>query len=228
MKRNLVLGVFAKWPEPGQVKTRLAEVLGPDKAAKAAQAFLLDTLERVTHLKNVATRHVIAYAPDEAQAHFTALVKGSFELRPQGDGDLGRRLSEFLHAEVADGADGIVVLGTDSPNLPIEYIDKAFTELHRADLVLGPATDGGLYLLACGKPVPPVFEGVSWGKSRVLDEVVARLPMGGWRLKLLPPWYDIDTPEDWNMLRGHVTAMRRAGIDPRIAHTEEVLLEIGP
>jgi glycosyltransferase A (GT-A) superfamily protein (DUF2064 family) len=72
--------------------------------------------------------------------------------------------------------------------------------------------------------VPPVFDGVAWGTSRALADTVARLA-GPWRLALLPPWYDVDTPDDWAMLCGHLAALRRAGTDPGAPHTEALALE---
>jgi rSAM/selenodomain-associated transferase 1 len=217
-----VLGVFAKWPRPGAVKTRLGG--GPDWGARVACAFLRDALAR---LGAVADRRVLAFAPPEAHADFAALLAGgpgeSFTLTPQTDGDLGRRLSALVGGELAAGATAVVVVGTDSPTLPVEYVEGAFARLAAADVVLGPATDGGYYLLGCGPRLPPIFDGVAWGGAVVLAETVARLPEAGWRLALLPPWYDVDTPADWAVLRGHLAAQRRAGLDPGVPHTEALL-----
>ena len=66
-------------------------------------------------------------------------------------------------------------------------------------MVLGPALDGGYYLIGCGRRLPPVFEGVRWSTNHVLADTVARLADPSWRLALLPPWYDVDTPEDWEL-----------------------------
>ena len=116
----------------------------------------------------------------------------------------------------------MVLVGTDSPTLPLVLIEQAFKDLERADVVLGPATDGGYYLVGCRR-LPPIFEGVAWSSSRTLADTVARLCDPGWRLALLPPWYDVDTADDWQMLRGHVAAMRRAGIDPGMPRTAALL-----
>lgn len=210
------LGVFAKWPEAGAAKTRL--MASPEAGAAAARAFLLDALAR---LAAVPARRVVAFAPAERRADFHALVGADYSLMPQAPGDLGARLEAFLAAELAGGAARVVVVGADSPTLPVALVRQAFAELAQADLVLGPATDGGYYLLGCRR-LPPVFTGVEWGSARVLGQTVARLP-AGWRLALLPPWYDVDTPADWAMLAGHVAAMRRAGLDPQVPHTERLL-----
>jgi rSAM/selenodomain-associated transferase 1 len=214
--RRPVLCIFAKAPRPGAVKTRLAAALGLDSAAAVARAFLLDTIERWAALK---LRRVVAFAPADAEADFGELARGRFALVPQGDGDLGRRLETFLTRELSDGADAVVVLGADSPSLPPAYVEQAFAELGRADVVLGPAADGGYYLLGCGRRVPPIFDGIAWGTSGVLAQTVARLAEPSWRLALLPPWYDVDTLADWWALQGHVAALRRAGSDPDVPHT---------
>src|SRR5262249_30301094 len=141
-----VLGVFAKWPQPGEVKTRLTP--DSDRGAAVARAFLLDTLAR---LSGVAARRIVAFAPATAEAQFAGLVPSSLGLTPQPDGDLGQRLVGFLTQQLEAGAETIVVVGADSPTLPVEYVERAFAELERANVVLGPATDGGYYLLGCGR-----------------------------------------------------------------------------
>jgi rSAM/selenodomain-associated transferase 1 len=211
-----VLGLFAKWPAAGAVKTRLAAG-DPAWGTRVAYAFLLDTIERLT---TVAARRVLAFAPRDREADFAALVAGRFALVRQEDGDLGRRLAAFVEQQLAAGARAVVLVGTDSPTLPVTYVEQAFAELERADVVLGPASDGGYYLVGCGPSRPPLFEGIAWSTGRVLADTVAALADPRWRLAVLPPWYDVDTPDDWAMLCGHLAALRRAGIDPGVPHTE--------
>jgi uncharacterized protein len=218
------LCLFAKWPRPGAVKTRLA-AFDPEFAAAVARAFLLDSIERFSALD---VRRVLAFAPPEAMPHFADLTQGRFALTPQGDGDLGRRMQTILHHELRDGADTVVFLGADSPTLPLAYVEQAFAALECADVVLGPALDGGYYLLGCGRRVPPIFDDMPWSSNRVLSETVARLHDPSWRLSVLPPWYDVDTPDDWALLRGHLAALRRAGVDPLAPHTEAVLEHQSP
>jgi uncharacterized protein len=218
-----VLGVFAKWPRPGFVKTRLAAVLGAEKAARVAAAFLNDTLNRLAE-GEPATRRVVAFTPDEMSRDFADLVSGRYALRPQGEGDLGARMERFLTAEFAAGAERVILVGADSPTLPVDLVTRAFAELEHADIVLGPAADGGYYLIGFRRHIPSVFAGVSWGTNRVFEETIARLPADV-RLAQLPPWYDVDTPDDWQLLRYHVAGLRSAGVDPGIPHTEALLRE---
>jgi rSAM/selenodomain-associated transferase 1 len=261
-----VLGLFAKQPSPSQVKTRLAAATSPEWAARVAEAFLRDTLNR---LLQVDARRFVVFAPVGAASFFLALAGDRFELTPQCPGHLGQRMAGCIAAQIEAGAEAVVLVGTDSPTLPTDLIEQAFRELERADLVLGPATDGGYYLIGCGRRLPPVFEGIDWSSSRVLGQTVAALaplaphpptpsptegrggerqkdsgartasslpPLpwvgeggrGGegqqpWRLAVLPPWYDVDTLDDWWMLRGHVAALRHAGIDPGLPATEALL-----
>jgi uncharacterized protein len=220
-----VLGLFAKEPRPGAVKTRLGPGPAPDWGARVARAFLLDAL---TRFSTVADCRVLVFAPAGAGQEFAALTQGRFELAPQGDGDLGQRMSRFIAGRLEAGAEAVVLVGADSPTLPVAWVEQAFDELRRADVVLGPALDGGYYLIGCGRRVPPVFDGVAWSTSRVLADTMARLTDPSWRLALLPPWYDVDTPDDWVLLRGHVAALRRAGVDPGAPHTEALLGENYP
>lgn len=221
MRGAKVLGLFAKWPEPGAVKTRLARGYAA-WGARVARAFLLDSLQR---LSGVDANRALLFAPAEREADFAQLAADHFALIPQAAGDLGQRLAAFFAHYREASAQSVVAVGTDSPTLPIEYIDRAFAELESADVVLGPATDGGYYLVGCGRDYPPLFDKIAWSSGSVLADTIAALAEPRWRLTLLPPWYDVDTPEDWTMLYGHVLAMRRAGIDPAVPHTEALFRE---
>jgi rSAM/selenodomain-associated transferase 1 len=228
MKIMRILGLFAKQPLPGQVKTRLAAATSAGWAARVADALLRDALER---LLRVDARRFVVFAPAEAGPFFAALAGEHFGLMPQCPGNLGQRMAGFITAQLQAEAEAVVLVGTDSPTLPVNLIEQAFRELGRADLVLGPATDGGYYLIGCGRRTPPVFDGIDWSSRRVLGQTVAALaplsPEGRgekeWRLAVLPPWYDVDTLDDWWMLRGHVAALRHAGIDPGLPATEALL-----
>jgi uncharacterized protein len=215
-----VLALFAKWPQLGDAKTRLG-----NRGAEMARAFLLDSVERFSHID---ARRVLAFSPAGAEKQFADLVQGKFGLVPQLPGDLGQRLSGFLEGQLRTGAEAVVFLGADSPTLPLEYVADAFTLLETADVVLGPATDGGYYLLGCGRRVPPIFDRIAWGTTGVLGDTIAALNDPEWRVALLPPWYDVDTPADWDMLCGHVAALRRCGIDPQLPHTESLMRLAGP
>ncbi len=220
MEATKVLGIFAKEPRPGRVKTRLGHETTPPWAAAVASAFLEDTL---TRLAAMAAKRILVYAPAEAGTFFRGLAGTHYTLEPQEAGDLGRRMEAFLRRHIRQSAQRLILVGTDSPTLPVEFVDQAFDLLDLADVVLGPAMDGGYYLLGCGRRVPPIFSGISWGAAGVLQETLLRLADSSWRIALLPPWYDVDTLDDWRVLAGHVAAMRRAGVDPQVPATERLL-----
>ncbi|GBD37665.1 2-phospho-L-lactate guanylyltransferase [bacterium HR36] len=144
MAQSLV--ILAKWPEAGQSKTRLAEEVGSEQALALAHAFLRDTLRRFQVLPY---RKVLAYSPGAAQTQFAAVAGTDYLLRAQTEGDLGARLQALLLEEWQAGFSEIVFLGTDSPTLPLPWVDQAFALLRQVDVVIGPAVDGGYYLLGC-------------------------------------------------------------------------------
>lgn len=221
-----LLALFARHPIPGRVKTRLAADLGQDAAAALYAAFTKDILAR---FRRVAARRLIAFTPDDAAAreHFQQLAAGDYELWPQPDGSLGQRLHAFFDAHLA-AADRAVVIGSDSPTLPAEFAARALELLAERDCVLGPAADGGYYLIALRRPCPALFRGIDWGTPRVLEQTVDRLREAGLSLHLLPVWYDVDTPDDLAFLRGDLAAMRHAGMTVDLPTTDQVLREIGP
>lgn len=217
-----MLGLFAKEPRTGRVKTRLAAETGADWAARVAEAFLLDTLER---LAAVAADRVLAFTPPTAAGYFAEVCRARFRVLPQTSGDLGHRMAAFFADRFRAGAGAVVLLGTDSPTLPITFIMQAFQELEKVDVVIGPSTDGGYYLVGCARLLPALFQGIRWSTSQVLADTIATVRDRNWSLGLLPPWYDIDTLDDWRMLQGHVLAQRQAGLDPCVPHTERLLQE---
>jgi uncharacterized protein len=213
-----VLGVFAKEPRPGAAKTRLASETSPHFAARVAEALLLDTLQRFASTE--AARYLV-FAPAGSRASLESFAGGSYQLIDQGGGDLGQRLQRFFTTQFAQGAERVVVIGSDSPTLPAPFVSLAFESLASADVLLGPATDGGYYMLGCARRVPPIFTGIDWGAHTVLGDTIVRLDPRC-RLSLLPPWYDVDTLADWQTLCGHVKALRQAGVDPCVPHTEKL------
>jgi uncharacterized protein len=221
MSIGRVLGMFAKEPRPGRVKTRLAASVSGAWAAAVADAFLLDCLDRFS---TVEARRVLCYFPADARRFFESCAAGRFLTTPQTAGDLGARMAAFFAQQFQEGADRVLLVGSDSPTVPLAFIEQAFAMLREADIVLGPATDGGYYLIGCASPMARVFEGISWGTSNVLRETMEMIGRHGHRVSLLPPWYDVDNLDDWRMLQGHLVALRAAGEDPRVPRTERLAI----
>jgi rSAM/selenodomain-associated transferase 1 len=217
-----VLGIFARQPVPGKAKTRLAAAIGPDLAAEVQEAMLLDALDLWGSERVLAPggRRVLVFAPDEARGWFAERVSEPFELRPQADGTLGQRMEAFFFKEFAEGAVEVVLIGSDSPTIDPLHVISAFIWLKSRDVVLGPSTDGGYYLIGARGKVPPIFDGVDWSTPDILSQTVDRLNRTSLELATLPPCYDVDTPGDLRTLAGHLRAMRRSGLNPGVPRTE--------
>ncbi len=198
------LGLFAKYWEPGQVKTRLAAGIGPVAASRIYRSFVSHLLERLRH---IAQRRVLAYWPPDRREEFQALTGGAWDLVPQCDGDLGKRIRHFFSQAIQAGAGRVVLLGSDSPTVPAKYVHRAFEMLEDSPVVLGPAADGGYYLVGVAGSVPPIFQGgISWGGSAVYRQSVRRIREAGLSFGELPPWYDVDRPEDLLRVRKELAA----------------------
>ena len=125
----------------------------------------------------------------------------------------------------------ILLVGSDSPTLPISYISEAFIQLDSRDIAIGPSTDGGYYLIGfsaatVGSTVPFVFEDIAWSTAGVFRQTVARIRSVKATMGLLPPWYDIDTSEDLAFLYAHISATRLAGGTVQAVRTESLLTEL--
>ncbi len=215
-----ILGIFAKQPIVGTVKTRLAEATSAEWACSVAEAFLADTLERFAAME---VHRAVVFAPASAIAFFTSLCGSRYEPIAQSTGDLGERLQHFFTLARQRGFSRIVAIGTDSPTLPIQYVQSAFDLLAEHDVVLGPAFDGGYYLVGCNARALPIFSSISWSTSRVLEQTVEHVQASCASLALLSPWYDVDTLDDWRMLRGHVQAMQASGLNANVRNTERLI-----
>jgi len=193
------LAVIAKEPVAGAAKTRLIPALGAEGAGRLAAAMLADTLAMV---RTVGAAPWLCFTPAGARERLAALAPG-FALFPQGGGDLGDRLAaclgRLLHgqAQVAGAvAARAAIVGADTPHLPAALCRRAFALLDHADLVLGPALDGGYYLVAARTCWPELFVGVPMGTDRVLGVTLDRAAGLGLRVALLPALRDLDRAAD--------------------------------
>ncbi len=205
-----LLGIFAKHWTPGRVKTRLAAELGERRAAEVHRLFVQTLLDR---FRDAADLHILAFDPPAGESDFRAAAGPSWQLLPQGTGDLGQRMAAFFDAGLAR-AQRIVLMGSDSPDLPAAYVAEAFAALTAADVVLGPAADGGYYLVGARGAVPPIFSGISWSTSDVWPQTIARLAAARLRWHGLPQWYDVDTGDDLRRLRLRLAQSRAT--DPHL------------
>ncbi|WP_173198212.1 TIGR04282 family arsenosugar biosynthesis glycosyltransferase [Geobacter sp. SVR] len=198
MDTNKGLIIFAREPVPGRVKTRLARQVGEQAAADLYAEMLADVVALAASLEDV--RPVVFWAlenPDVSCPEFS----GMGSARQQG-ACLGERMSDAFERTFADGSELCCIIGSDSPDLPADYVRQAFDVLEqgRADVVFGPSEDGGYYLLGMSRLWPELFEGISWGGPQVLEVSLERARKQGLRAVLLPTWYDIDTAADLERL----------------------------
>jgi rSAM/selenodomain-associated transferase 1 len=185
--------VFARQPVAGRVKTRLSPPLSAHDAAELYRCMLADTLDRVTLLRQVDV--ILFFDPsDGAEAFFREAWPGLTSFPQEGDG-LGERLENAFGRVFGLGFTVAAAMGTDSPDLPLAYLEDAFRTLEEsaADVIFGPTTDGGYYLVAMGMPCPELFRAIPWSTGRVLEESLARAAATAQAVTLLPVWEDMDT-----------------------------------
>jgi rSAM/selenodomain-associated transferase 1 len=212
------LVVVAKYPAVGQVKTRLAAAIGAGPACALYGAFLADLDER---LSAAGYPPLWAYTP--ADAPFAALVAGAERCFPQVGPDLNARLRNIFSALLAAGWERVAIVSSDSPHLPLAWLDEAYRALDNHDVVLGPADDGGYSLVAMAAP-HDVFDGVVMSTDRVLAQTLELAAAQGLRVHLLPSTFDVDEPSDLPRLAAALgePALRRA-----LPRTAAALTQLG-
>ncbi len=218
--------VFAKNPVPGQVKTRLLSLLSPEGAASLYQAFLVDWCNALSTLP--ASDLVVAYTPPDSLHDLKTLIGEGATYIPQGESGLGERLTAVSRWACNQNYEKFLIVGSDSPTLPIAYIERGMEFLDSRDLVIGPSTDGGYYLIGFSKSgaeraIPTIFQHIPWSTEHVLRETLEKVDGTDATLGLLPPWYDVDTPSDLWFMREHLFAMRLAGCRGHAPTTEREL-----
>lgn len=191
--------IFAKAPIPGQVKTRLCPPLTPDEAASLHGSFVLDMLERSRATASMDRFVACAPSPDHVFFKILAERHGVRLIAQTGD-DLGARLARAIADVFALGYRRVLVIGTDLPTLPASAFGDAEQLLAAHDVVLGPALDGGYYLIGLRKPAPELFAGLPWSTDRVLALTKQKAAALGLSTGLLPVRRDIDTVEDLKAL----------------------------
>ncbi|MGO8705049.1 MAG: TIGR04283 family arsenosugar biosynthesis glycosyltransferase [Candidatus Brocadiia bacterium] len=191
-----VLIVFTRWPEPGASKTRLIPVLGAAGAADLQRQMALHT---ISHAREVARRERVALEvrfSGGAADRMQEWLGGGMDCRPQGEGDLGARMEVAFRDAFSRGAARVVLVGTDCPGLEAPVMRAALAALRRKDLVLGPATDGGYWLIGLRRPAPGLFADMPWSTDSVLERTRDRARSLGLSVRLLEPLRDVDRPED--------------------------------
>jgi rSAM/selenodomain-associated transferase 1 len=202
MSRDTLL-VFLKNPVPGTVKTRLIPALGAETAADLYRVLAGQALQG-TRPRGDEYERLLFFAPPDARAGVESWLPGETCL-PQAEGDLGQRMLAAFEEAFRRGSKRVAVMGSDVPWISRDHVIRAFGLLERRDVVLGPALDGGYYVLGLSGPHPALFHDIPWSTSAVLSATTAKAARHGLSLGLLDPLPDIDTIDDirreWDRLR---------------------------
>ncbi|WP_121990148.1 TIGR04282 family arsenosugar biosynthesis glycosyltransferase [Nitrospira lenta] len=217
---SAALVIFAKAPVPGQVKTRLCPPLTPDEAATLHGSFVIDMLERTkvatAKLKLPFDRY-LACAPSSTLVFFQIMEeRQSVKLIDQVGDDLGARMQQAFATLFGKGYQRVFIVGADVPSLPLDHYKQALALLDAHDVVLGPALDGGYYLIGLTQPRPELFADIVWSTDRVLVATQEKAVGLGLKVALLPAWRDVDTIDDLQAL------MDASAADAKKPKTEQV------
>ncbi|MBI4551758.1 MAG: TIGR04282 family arsenosugar biosynthesis glycosyltransferase [Candidatus Latescibacteria bacterium] len=223
--------VFVKAPRPGTVKTRLTPFLSAEESARLYRAFIQDTVATVSGVKGVLIS--VAYTPSDAQPSLQTLLNGhALDWFPQTGDTLGARLWHAFHRAFQRGAARVVTIGSDSPTLPASILTQAFEGLISSDVVIGPATDGGYYLIGLRRrkgwmdAYQRLFEQIAWSTETVFRQTIEAIHTTDLTCIELPRWSDIDQPDDLIRLSDEIDRLRAAGDTARAVHTERILTDI--
>jgi rSAM/selenodomain-associated transferase 1 len=187
---------FVKHPAAaGKVMTRLAEHVGQDVATDLYKSFVADTL---TTLRALSVNFKIVFYPPDAENQFQQWLGEEYSYIRQTGKDLGQRMKNAFLQAFSDGFGKVAIIGSDLPDLPAEYLELAFKALETNDVIVGPGSDGGYYLIGFAKEafLPDVFEGITWSSADVFEQTLNILKQHKQRVYLLPQWQDVDTWAD--------------------------------
>jgi rSAM/selenodomain-associated transferase 1 len=214
MRQELI--VFLREPRPGAVKTRLAAALGDADAALVYRALAEHTL-RATSCPDYA--RVLYATPDADPAALRDWLPGERFETQRGD-DLGARMGNAFADAFARGATRAAIVGTDAPMVTLRHVADALAALEECDVVLGPAHDGGYYLLAMDRPRPALFQGIAWSTPAVLSATAERAGALGLSVRMLETLRDVDTVQDlraeWDRVAPLLEPARRERIGRRL------------
>jgi uncharacterized protein len=193
MSKNFY-GLMVKYPEPGMVKTRLAADIGMEQAALICRQLITHVMNQTMAAGSRYERYIFFDPPGRRQ-DFESWFPGEIFMA-QSIGDVGKRMDNVIRRLLKKGADKAVITGSDIPDISREIISQAFEMLDRVDVVLGPARDGGYYLIGMKRPIPEVFRNITWSSEDVFTETVKIIKTSGISYGVLPALSDLDTVED--------------------------------
>jgi len=203
--RGVVI-VFGKAPRPGLVKTRMTPPLTSEQAAELYGAFLHDAATMLTSSRTWDWV-VFSTSVDRQRETWPPGAPEPSGWFAQRGGDLGERIQNAGDELLDAGRGRVVLLGSDHPTVTAGLLEDAFTELLTHEVVFGPSLDGGYYLVGATRPRSGIFTEVPWSTPRVLARTLDHVEAAGITLAMLPPWYDVDTPDDLRFLKTHLRSL---------------------
>ena len=215
------LVVMLKLPVAGKVKTRLTPPLKKEDAAELYKCFIQDIFSRISTLNGIDI--IAAYTPKNLAERIKRIVPVNTMLIPQKGSDLGERLQNIFSQLFSIGYKKVAIIGTDSPDLPVEYIKKSFSSLNKnTSIVIGPSRDGGYYLIAMSRYSEEVFKDIPWSTNTVFKITLEKAKKAGLLPAFLPEWYDVDETGDLKTLREnmrlHYPAAKTSKFLEKIGH----------
>jgi hypothetical protein len=215
------IGIIGKAPQPGRAKTRLATAIGAVAASELSACFLRDVAAAIEAVpETFGSRGHGVYAPAGVEHIMRELLPPTFGLLLQVGDDLGDVLFGATRDLLIDGHDCVLLVNGDSPTLPARFLEQAIETLRKPGdrMVLGPASDGGYYLIGLKRPHRHLFTQIAWGTETVARSTCQRAAEIGLATALLPEWYDIDDIETLGWLKdelaGNSTRFRGGGLAP--------------
>ena len=232
---SAAIGIICKAPHPGHSKTRLAAAIGAVAASELSACFLRDVAASIEAVPEALDRRGYGvYAPAGAEHVMRRLLPAGFGLLLQTGDDLGHVLLGATRALLDAGHDGVLLVNGDSPTLPTRLLVQAVETLREPGdrMVLGPASDGGYYLIGLKHPHRHLFTQIAWGKETVARATCERAAEIGLATTLLPEWYDVDDVETLRWLQeklaGHSTRFHGGGFAPASRAFLKAAPEVSP
>lgn len=189
--------IFTRYPEAGKTKTRLIPLLGAKGAADLHRTLTEQTVSTAKQQQQAVQMRITIYFSGGNHTLMQAWLGTELEYCPQSHGDLGQKMQQAVLTSFSQGASRVILIGTDCPELTGAILATAFQSLENVDIAIGPAQDGGYYLLGLRYPIPEIFDHIDWGTERVLAQTQANITQKHYKTYYLPILRDIDHPEDW-------------------------------
>ena len=223
--QHKALLIFLRYPEPGMVKRRLSETVGPQRAAEAYEKLIRRTLGVACDFKRRATEVRIAlyYTPADSVESIRNKFRGPWEFCPQQGEHLGARMANALRAAFANGAAKAVLIGTDLADIEATDIDWSFRNAGESVVVLGPASDGGFYLIGTDRPIDAPFRFTTWGTGEIFSRTARELEAIGFSIRLAAERNDVDREPDLDRMdRDLLFALPISVIIPTLTEAEKL------